>query len=571
LEGKKEDMSRRFGQQSSRSQEPSEHKMGTVGEPLKDSSFSVLDSLSSRATIVVSNLSIVASSGKRIAEDLSLSVSTGERLAIIGPEGAGKSTLIECLAGIRRDNFAYSGQVAVLGTSGYLPQELSSSWDALSLMEFLFQSTPGEHFDVDNWNNLADVRKCLQAVGLDADALEMSVATLSGGEKVRAQLAKVLLNKPSFLLMDEPTNNLDIETIKWLERFIVKSQVPVLFVSHDETLIRNTATGILYMTHRSYDNRAFSYHSGEGYDDFLGRLEQAVDRAEKDKSGLKREIKKLTIRQAEFNNKLSGAANFQKGAGAAEKSGMRRAAAKASSRGGAMEKKLDDLKDKVANFDIPHYERDGHIDFPNACSVPRGKQILSLSGIPITVADKVLVREIELNISGPEKVGIIGSNGIGKSTLLKMVRSMHHFEGVRLGYMPQNFREILSNPKLSALEFLKEHGETETSARIYLTRMGFAQDEVHNSIESLSGGQRGKLIILLTAISHANFLILDEPTRNLSPLTAPVLRHELSSFPGAILVVSHDRMFLSEVCSRVLELTKQGLRPVDIKTLRQAN
>jgi ATPase subunit of ABC transporter with duplicated ATPase domains len=148
-----------------------------------------------------------------------------------------------------------------------------------------------------------------------------------------------------------------------------------------------------------------------------------------------------------------------------------------------------------------------------------------------------------------------------------MISSINHLEGIRVGYMPQDFREVLGTPDISALDFLKEQGMLEGSAQTYLSRMKFCKEEMHSDIGSLSGGQRGKLIILLMAIKKANFLILDEPTRNLSPLTAPVLRQELSDYPGAILVVSHDRLFLSKVCTRVLELTKAGLQPIEKESL----
>lgn len=524
-------------------------------------------SLASKSTIIVNDLFIESASSKQITNALSFSVSPGERLAIIGPEGAGKSTIVEFLAGIERDGFIYTGQVTNLGTAGYLPQELNSSWEQVDVMEFLFKQTVTELFDLDNWSRLGEVQKCLAKVGLDEEVLSQTVGTLSGGQKVRIQLAKILLRKPSCLLLDEPTNNLDIETIKWLEKFLIKSRIPILFVSHDEALIRNVATAILYLAYRAYDNRAFSYYSGEGYDDFISRLEQSVEKAENEKAGLRREVRSLTIKQAEFNNRLAGASNYQRGAGAAEKSTMRRGAAKSSNRSGAKEQKIEALKEKISNFEIPHYERDGHIDFPSDCAIPNGKRVLILHDMPVNIAGKTIVEAVNLNVIGPEKVGIIGINGVGKSTLIRMISSINHLEGIRVGYMPQDFREVLGTPYISALDFLKEQGMPEGSAQTYLSRMKFCKEEMHSDIGSLSGGQRGKLIILLMAIKKANFLILDEPTRNLSPLTAPVLRQELSDYPGAILVVSHDRLFLSKVCTRVLELTKAGLQPIEKESL----
>jgi ATPase subunit of ABC transporter with duplicated ATPase domains len=523
--------------------------------------------LVSRNTIVASDLSIIAASGKALVQQVSFSVSRGQRLAIVGPEGSGKSTLVEYLAGHEREGFTYSGRVSSPGLSGYLPQELAPAWGPMTVMEFLFQQEATDEFDLASWNSLGDAQRCLHAVGLSEALLERRLTTMSGGQAVRIQLAKLLLRKPTHLILDEPTNNLDLETINWLEQFIISSSVPVVFVSHDETLIRRAATSILYVTQRSYDNRAFAYFSSEGYDAFTAKLKQAADDAEDQRDSLKRELRKLTIKQAEFNNRLAGAATFQRGAGAAEKGAMRRGASKSSNRSGSMGQKIEDLSDQITNMELPHYERDSRIDFPTACSIPNGKQVLVLENIPITIEGRVLVRSVSLSVIGPERVGIVGVNGIGKSTLLRMIRTTEPFEGVRMGYMPQDFLEILPRPDLSALDFLKAEGEPDTAARTCLSRMGFSRTEVQAKVGSLSGGQRGKLILLHMAMNRANFLVLDEPTRNLSPLTAPVLREELLAFPGAVLVVSHDRTFLSGVCTRVLELTSDGLRTVDHELL----
>lgn len=519
--------------------------------------------LTSRHIVIASELSIVATTGKVLVERVSFSVGPGQRLAIIGPEGSGKSTIVEYLVGHEREGFSYSGSVSATGLPGYLPQELGQAWGNVTVMEFLFQQNATDEFDPVFWNSLGEAHKCLRAVGLNDQLLDRRVATMSGGQAVRIQLAKLLIQKPKYLILDEPTNNLDIETINWLERFIRSSNVPVIFVSHDETLVRRVATSILYVAHRSYDNRAFAYFSSEGYDAFNAKLKQAAEDAENQQDSLKREKRRLTIKQAEFNNRMVGAASFQRGAGAAEKGAMRRGASKGANKSGAMSQKIEDITDQIANMDLPHYECDSHIDFPKGCAIPNGKQVLALNGIALTIEKMVLVPVIDLLIAGPERVGIIGSNGVGKSTLLRMILSMEHFEGVRVGYMPQNFREALPNPNLSAIDILQNVGESDTAARTSLSRMGFTRDEAIAKVGSLSGGQQGKLILLRMAMSRANFLILDEPTRNLSPLTAPVLREELLAFPGAVLAVSHDRTFLSTVCTRILEMTNEGLRSVD--------
>lgn len=514
------------------------------------------------AIIIVRGLTISTGPGKSLVENLSFSVQPGEKIAVIGPEGSGKSTLVEYLAGAPRDSFKYSGRVSQLGTSGYLPQELSTAWRDTPFFEFLLKHRPEDSFDPSQWLMYGDVLEAIRHVDLAESLLKQNMGVLSGGEIVRAQLAKLLLQKPSYLLLDEPTNNLDLPSIRWLERFILNAKVPVLFVSHDETLIRNTATGILYLAQRGHDNRCFAYFSSEGYDVFLDRLHGANEKALSQRQNLKREIKKLKIEQVERKNKLAGAANFAQPEGAADKNRMSRAAASGSQSTGAFGRKIEQKERELQEFEIPHIEQYVKIDFPSDCQIPASKQVLVLNGVRLAVPGRELVRSLDLQIVGPEKVGIVGANGVGKSTLLRAVRLREQLPGIRVGYMPQDFEEILTSPHETALDWLCQLGASENTARKLMTRAGFVKSEMVSPIDALSGGQRGKLIVLHMIVTGANFMILDEPTRNLSPLTAPVLRQQLRDFPGAVLAVSHDRSFLYEVCDRVLELSAEGLTPV---------
>jgi ATPase subunit of ABC transporter with duplicated ATPase domains len=390
---------------------------------------------------------------------------------------------------------------------------------------------------------------------------------MSGGERVRAQLAKLLFNEPSFLLLDEPTNNLDLATIRWLESFICNAKVPVLFVSHDEALIRKAATGILYLANRTYDNKCFAYFSGEGYDDFLSRLHRSAEQAESDRVNLQREVKKLKKEHVERQNKVIGSGNFSGAEDAATKGRMMRAAASSSRSAASFGKKIVQKEEELRDFEVPHIETSVKLEFPQDCVIPASKTVLSLVDEKLEVGGRVLVPSFSLEVIGPQKVGIIGSNGAGKTTLLRKIQGMEMRPGIRLGYMPQDFNEVLRNSAESGLEILVNLGAPEHIARAFMSRMGFSRGEMSTSCGQLSGGQRGKLILMQTVLKGGNLLVLDEPTRNLSPITAPVLKEQLREYPGAVVLVSHDRQFLHDVCTRVYQLSNTGLNPVDKESL----
>lgn len=517
--------------------------------------------------MIVSDLSIVTSTGKNIVEQLSFSVHPGDRLAIIGAEGSGKSSIVEYMAGIEREGFTYKGSISQLGTGGYLPQELPDSWLDFDLGDFILKNRPDENLEPSVWERYNDALAAMRQVDLPQGALSQKLVTMSGGERVRAQLAKLLFNEPSFLLLDEPTNNLDLTTIRWLEKFICNAKIPVLFVSHDEALIRKAATGILYLANRAYDNKCFAYFSGEGYDAFLARLHRSAEQAESNRVNLQREIKKLKKEHVERQNKVIGSSSYTGAEDSSTKGRMMRAAANSTRSAASFGKKIQQKEDELKEFEVPHIESSVKLEFPQDCVIPTSKTVLSLVNEKLEVDQKVLVPSFTLEIVGPQKVGIVGDNGTGKTTLLRKIQHSEMRPGIRLGYMPQDFNEVLRNPEESGLSILTRAGAVEHVARAFMSRMGFNRGEMATPCGQLSGGQRGKLILMQTVLKGGNLLVLDEPTRNLSPITAPVLKEQLREYPGAVVLVSHDRLFLRDVCSIVYQLSRDGLKRIDKETL----
>ncbi len=211
----------------------------------------------------------------------------------------------------------------------------------------------------------------------------------------------------------------------------------------------------------------------------------------------------------------------------------------------------------------PDFEEGIVVRFEDSISLPQGKTVLDLHLDILRIGDCILSRDLHLNIQGPQKVCIVGGNGAGKTTLLRQVLCELDRRGTKCGYMPQDYSERM-NPKESAIDFLTVDGtkDEHTKIRTYLGSMNFTVEEMHHSIVDLSGGQRAKLYFSKMILERVEVLILDEPTRNLSPLSGPELRRALKGFGGAIIAVSHDRKFISEVFDQVLLLDEKGLTQV---------
>lgn len=237
-----------------------------------------------------------------------------------------------------------------------------------------------------------------------------------------------------------------------------------------------------------------------------------------------------------------------------------------------LQKKIKSLKNQKKRMekaaetfqDVPSVEEASEFRFDSAVHVHSGKKILDLSLETLQIAGRKLSENIHLSITGPEKVAIIGKNGVGKTTLLKKVMDeLVEHSSLKIGYMPQNYEELL-DPNITPIEFLETTGDKEAITKAYtsLGSMKFTNDEMQHSIGRLSGGQKAKLLLLKMILERCELLILDEPTRNFSPLTTPVLCHALADFEGAIISISHDRRYLHEVATTVYELTSEGLTKI---------
>ncbi len=492
-----------------------------------------------------------------LIEGLSFTLSPGDRAAVIGEEGNGKSTLLRLLydpASV--EPYAeWSGEIVNQGLrKGFLAQELSPDELALPVWAFC-QGVPAfEGADPKPLDRAA------RQVGLDAGLFwdDRPMSTLSGGERVKLRLALLLLDEPDVLLLDEPSNDLDVATLEWLEGFLLGCKVPVLYISHDEPLLEHTANVIIHLERLRRRTAPRCTVARTGY----------VQYVEQRAAGFARQEQNARKERAEFDAKLD---KFRQIRNKVEH--QQAIITRQDPHGGRLlKKKMHAVQSMGRRFErerenmtaLPEWEEAILTAFNGAKSaLPTGKTVLRLDLPELAAGCRTLARSVRLWVDGPEHLGIVGANGAGKSTLLKLAaETLLSREDIRAAYMPQNYNELLLEDK-TPVELLAPSGHKDdiTRARTLLGSMKYKAEEMEHPAAALSGGQRAKLLFLSMVLNGANVLVLDEPTRNFSPLSAPVIRQVLARFPGAIISVSHDRLYLEQVCTRVLELGPEGLAP----------
>lgn len=372
----------------------------------------------SNAVIVTKDLSISSPQGKEIVSELSLSINPGDKLAVIGSEGVGKSTLLKAFLGDHLSNFIVTGNVST-GNAGYLAQHTEKKWKNTTPATFLLSNEeplPNEELA---WDKYANACKVLADVGLSSSMLEteQTLDQLSGGEAVRVRLAKILLVDPDIILLDEPTNYLDLKTIDWLENFLRERREAVVFVTHDETLIERVANKILFVQHFDHLNKSRHIFSGTDYDEFLSQKEAEYERVETGARKQKSTLKKIKRAYAEAASKSASKTKKASASaeGAADKSKAMRASQQSTNRLARLKEKMDDVSD----IETLNREDDVLIDFPQHAVIPAGKVVIDVQDLFVVCGETILAQNVTLRVTGPQKVVIMGPNGAGKSTLLK--------------------------------------------------------------------------------------------------------------------------------------------------------
>ena len=493
-----------------------------------------------------------------LVEGLSLTLAPGDRAAIIGEEGNGKSTVLKLLydPALVEPYAEWTGEIVDKGLRrGYLAQELSPEELARPVWEFCQGSSAFEGADPRALDRAA------RQVGLSPELFwdGRPMSTLSGGERVKLRLALLLLDGPDLLLLDEPSNDLDLRTLDWLEEFLLGCEVPVLYISHDERLLERTANVVVHLERLRRRTLPRCTVARVGYERYVEERAARFARQERNTAQERRAYEAKMERYRQIRDKVDH---------------RQATITRQDPHGGRMlKKKMHAVQSLGRRFEreredmtaMPEWEEAILAAFDEGKSAfPAGKTALRLDLPELRAGERVLSRNIRLWVTGPEKIGIVGPNGAGKSTLLKLAaQELLPRTDLRAAYMPQDYGELLLGDR-TPVEMLAPSGRRDdvTRARTLLGNMKYKAEEMEHPAAGLSGGQRAKLLFLAMALNGANVLVLDEPTRNFSPLSAPNIRRVLADHPGVIVSVSHDRAYLEQVCTRVLELGPEGLRPV---------
>ncbi|WP_314164169.1 ribosomal protection-like ABC-F family protein [Lachnoanaerobaculum gingivalis] len=503
-----------------------------------------------------------------IIKDANFLVNEHEKVAIVGVNGAGKTTLLKILTG---EEHADSGNVILAKDAklGYLRQ-INNVDSTLSIIDELYtviehilnmekrmlemqeqmQHLSGEALEalyssytalthsyelMDGYAAKSKVIGILKGLGFDENDFERKINTLSGGQKTRVFLAKLLLEEPDIILLDEPTNHLDLHSIEWLESYLLNYKGAVIIVSHDRYFLDKIVSKVI-----DIENSEVQMYSGN-YSDFSAKKKMLLDAKVKEYLNQQQEIKHqeaVITKLKQFNR---------------EKSIKR-----AESRQKQLEK-IDRVEAPVTHIENMKLSLD--------ISKESGKDVLTVHNLAKSFDEKHLFSDINFEIKRGERVAIIGDNGTGKTTLLKIINGLLspdageviYGSNVSIAYYDQE-HQVLHMDKTLFDEISDTYPDmSNTQIRNILAAFLFTGEDVFKKIGDLSGGERGRVSLVKLMLSKANFLLLDEPTNHLDILSKDVLESALNSFPGTICYVSHDRYFINKTATRILDLTGNRL------------
>ena len=503
-----------------------------------------------------------------IIKDANFLVNEHEKVAIVGVNGAGKTTLLKILTG---EEHADSGNVILAKDAklGYLRQ-INNVDSTLSIIDELYtviehilnmekrmlemqeqmQHLSGEELEelyssytalthsyelMDGYAAKSKVIGILKGLGFDENDFDRKINTLSGGQKTRVFLAKLLLEEPDIILLDEPTNHLDLRSIEWLESYLLNYKGAVIIVSHDRYFLDKIVSKVI-----DIENAEVQMYSGN-YSDFSAKKQMLLDAKMKEYLNQQQEIKHqeaVITKLKQFNREKS----------------IKRAESR--------QKQLE----KIERVEAPktHIE---NMRLSLDILKESGKDVLTVHDLSKSFDEKHLFSNINFEIKRGERVAIIGDNGTGKTTLLKIINGLLtpdtgeviYGSNVSIAYYDQE-HQVLHMDKTLFDEISDTYPEmNNTQIRNILAAFLFTGEDVFKKIGDLSGGERGRVSLVKLMLSKANFLLLDEPTNHLDILSKDVLESALNSFPGTICYVSHDRYFINKTATRILDLTGNRL------------
>ena len=501
-----------------------------------------------------------------IIKSCSFNIEDHEKAAIVGINGAGKSTLLKIITGIepadtglvtlaKDKTLGYLAQQQNLGSDNTIYDELLSVKQYILDMEKELRSIEkrmntadgdelenlmkkysdlNHRFEMENgYAYKSEITGVLKGLGFSEEDFTLNVNTLSGGQKTRVALGKLLLAKPDIILLDEPTNHLDMESIRWLENYLLNYNGAVLIVAHDRYFLDKIVSKIIEL-----DNGVATVFSGN-YTDYAAKKAILRNMKLKEYLNQQREIK----HQEDVITKLK---QFNR-----EKS-IKRAESR--------EKMLD----KIEIIDKPQ-ELNDKMNIKLEPNVVSGNDVLTISGLSKSFDDVTLFDNIDIEIKRGERVALIGNNGTGKTTILKLINgiiepdsgSIYLGAKVNIGYYDQE-HHVLDPDKTIFDEIRDAYPDlNNTQIRNTLAAFLFTNEDVFKYIRDLSGGEKGRVSLAKLMLSNANFLILDEPTNHLDIVSKEILENALNNYTGTVLFVSHDRYFINAAATRIIELSNK--------------
>lgn len=502
--------------------------------------------------------------GEDVLRDCSFHIEENEKCALVGANGTGKSTLLKIIAKVtdaddgtvtfkNGEVISYLAQQEAVNSENSIYDELLDVKRPLldeeaqiRSLESKMKDLTGEelksamerysalthHFEMNNGFAIrSEVTGVLKGLGFTEDEFDKIISTLSGGQKTRVALAKLLLTRPSLIMLDEPTNHLDMQSIEWLEGFLSGYKGAVLVVAHDRYFLDKIATKVIDLDNGTAHTYAGNYSA---FSEKKKALRDAALRAYMNQQAEIAHQEKVIEKLKSYNREKS----------------VKRAESR--------EKMLEHME----RLDKPQ-DTDDAMKLKITPSIRSGKDVLSVQELTKSYSDEPLFSDVSFDISRGERVAVIGNNGTGKTTLLKILTGLTDADSgsfflgtnVKIGYYDQEHQVL--HPEKTLFQEMSDDfpGLDNTRIRNTLAAFLFYGDDVFKQVKALSGGERGRLSLAKLMLSKANFLILDEPTNHLDATSKEILENALNEYEGTLLYVSHDRYFINQTATRILELS----------------